>query len=108
MVAVLENKNIEDKVKEHTEKINQKIKAIESNLHKKTESTELEKLQKRVEELENRMKKVQDNSQGGRSWADITDSAEKRTVQEVIEKSLKDRDNEEKGETKETKKHHHI
>ena len=59
MVAVLENKSIEDKVKEHTEKINQKIKAIESNLHKKAESTELEKLQKRVEELENRMKKVQ-------------------------------------------------
>ena len=100
MVAVLENKSIEDKVKEHTEKINQKIKAIESNLHKKAESTELEKLQKRVEELENRMKKVQDNSQGGRSWADITDSAEKRTVQEVIEKSLKDRDNEEKERQK--------
>ena len=46
------------------------------------------------------MKKVQDNSQGGRSWADITDSAEKRTVQEVIEKSLKDRDNEEKERQK--------
>ena len=37
-------------------------------LHKKAASTEFEKLQKRVEELENRMKKVQDNSQGGRSW----------------------------------------
>ena len=57
---------------------------------RKAESTEFEKLQKRVEELENRMKKVQDNNQGDRSWADITDSAEKRTVQEVIEKSLKD------------------
>ena len=31
MMAVLENKSIEDKVKEYTEKINQKIKAIESN-----------------------------------------------------------------------------
>ena len=100
IVAVLENKGIEDKVKEHTEKINQKIEAIESNLHEEAESTEVEKLQKRVEELENRMKKVQDNSQGGRSWADITDSAEKRTVQEVIEKSLKDRDNEEKERQK--------
>ena len=100
MVAVLKNKSIEDRVKEHTEKINQKIKVIESNLHKKAESTELEKLQKRVEELENRMKKVQDNSQGGRSWANITDSAEKRIVQEVIEKSLKDRDNEEKERQK--------
>ena len=100
MVAILENKSIEDKVKEHTEKINQKIKAIESNLHKKAESAELEKLQRRVEELENRIKKVQDNSQGGRSWADITDSAEKRTVQEVIKKSLKDRDNEEKERQK--------
>ena len=69
-------------------------------MHKKAESTGLEKLQKRVEELENRMKEVQDNSQGGRSWADITDSAEKRTVQEVIKKSLKDRDNEEKERQK--------
>ena len=46
------------------------------------------------------MKKVQDNSQGGRSWVDITNSAEKRTVQEVIEKSLKDRDNDEKARQK--------
>ena len=46
MVAVLENKSIEDKVKKHTEKINQKIKVIECNLHKKAESTEFEKLQK--------------------------------------------------------------
>ena len=69
-------------------------------MHKKAESTELEKLQKRVEELENRMKKVPDNSQGGRSWADIIDSVEKRTVQEVIEKSLKGRDNEEKERQK--------
>ena len=65
---------------EHTEKINQNIKAIESNLHKKAESTELEKLQKRVEELENRMKKVQDNSQGGRSWADIRLSREENNT----------------------------
>ena len=31
-----------------------------------------------------------------RTWADITDTADKRTVEEAIEKSQKDRDSEER------------
>ena len=60
----------------------------------KVETTEFEKLQKKVE-LEGEIKKLQDKSQGGGSWTDITDSAENRTVK-LIEKSLEDRANEEK------------
>ena len=56
-VALLEDKSIEDKVKEHVEKLNQRIKTIESNLPKKVETTEFEKLQKKVEELEGEIKK---------------------------------------------------
>ena len=75
--------------------MNQRIKGVESNLHKKVDTTEFEKLQKKVEELEEEIKKIQDKSQGGGSWTDITDSTENRTVK-LIEKSLEDRVNEEK------------
>ena len=51
-MALLEDKSIEDKVKEHAEKLNQRIKAVESNLPKKVETIEFEKLHKKVEELE--------------------------------------------------------
>ena len=95
-VAVMENKNIEDKIMEHTEKLSQRIKVVETGLQKKADTTELEKLQKRVEELEDKYQKVPDNSQEGKTWAEIMDTSEKRTVEEVIEKSLKNRESEEK------------
>ena len=37
-----------------------------------------------------------ENSNEVKTWADIMDTPEKRTVQEVIVKSLKEKDNEEK------------
>ena len=91
----MEDKNIEDKVKEHVEKLNQRIKTVKSNVPKKVETTKFEKLQKKEEELEGEIKKVQDKSQEGGSWIDITDLAENRAVK-LIEKSLVDRANEEK------------
>ena len=69
---------------------------METGLQKKADTTELEKLQKRVEELEDKYKKVPGNSQEGKTWAEIMDISEKRTVEEVIEKSLKNRESEEK------------
>ena len=95
-VAVMENKNIEDKIMEHTEKLSQQIKEVETGLQKKADTTELEKLQKTVEELEDKYKKVPENSQEGKTWAEIMDISEKRTAEEVIEKSLKNRESEEK------------
>ena len=77
-VAVMENKSIEDKIM------------------KKADTTELEKLQKRVEELGDKYKNLPENSQEGKTWAEIMDISEKRTVEEVIKKSLKNRESEEK------------
>ena len=92
----MENKNIEDKIIEHTEKLSQQIKVVETGLQKKADTTELEKLQKRVEEFEDKYEKVPENSQEGKTWTEIMDISEKRTVEEVIEKSLKNRESEEK------------
>ena len=44
--------------------------------------------------MEDKYKKVPENSREGKSWAEIMDISEKRTV-EVIEKSLKNRESEE-------------
>ena len=49
-----------------------------------------------MEECEKNIKGLQEDKQEGQTWADITDSNEKRTVEEVVEKSLKDKDSEEK------------
>ena len=49
-----------------------------------------------MEECEKTISKLQENKQEGQTWADIVNSNEKRTVEEVVKKSLKDRDNEEK------------
>ena len=95
-LAVKENKNIEDKIMEHTEKPSQQIKVVETGLQKKADTTELEKLQKRVKELEDKYRKVPENSQEGKTWVEIMDISEKRTVEGVIKKSLKNRESEEK------------
>ena len=41
-------------------------------------------------------KELMENSNEVKTWADIMDTSEKRIVEEVIAKSLKERDNEEK------------
>ena len=51
-LVILENKSIEDKVKKHVQKFNKRIGAVEYNLNKNTETTELEKLQNRLENEE--------------------------------------------------------
>ena len=94
--AVLEDKCIEDKCKEYTDKFQQKLKSLESNIQKKAEATDVQELQQQMEECEKKIKGLQENRQEGQTWADIMDSNEKRTVEEVVEKSLKDRDSEEK------------
>ena len=95
--AVLEDKSIEDKCKEYTKELNLKMKSLEATIQKKVDVAELQKLQKKVEENENKIKELMENkSVGGRTWTDIMETPEKRTVEDVIEKSLKERENEEK------------
>ena len=87
-VALLKDKSIEDKLNELVEKWNQRIKAVKSNLPKKVENTEFEKIQRKVGELEEEIKKVQNKSQGGGSWTDMANSIEKKKPIKLIEKSL--------------------
>ena len=72
------------------------MKSLEAAIQKKVDVAELQKLQKKVEENENKIKELMENKNVvGRTWTDIMETSEKRTV-DVIEKSLKERDNEEK------------
>ena len=82
---------------EYTKELKQKMKSIEAIIHRKVDVTELlQELQKKVEENENKIKELMENSNEVKTWADIMDTPEKGTVEEVIAKSLKERDNEEK------------
>ena len=72
------------------------MKALETGIQRKAEAADLRELQKRMEECEKNIKGLQEDKQEGQTWADIMDSNEKRTVEEVVQKSLKDRDSEEK------------
>ena len=54
------------------------------------------KTTEKVEENGNKIKGVMENSNEVKTWADIMDTPEKRTVEEVIAKTLKERDNKEK------------
>ena len=94
--AVLEDKSIEDKCKEYTKELNLKTKSLEATIQKKVDVAELQKLQKKVEN-KNKIKELMENkSIAGRTWTDIMETPEKRTVEYVIEKSLEERDDENK------------
>ena len=72
------------------------MKSIEAIIWRKADVTELQELQKKVGENENKIKELMENSNKVKTWAAIMNTPEKRTVEEVIAKSLKERDNEEK------------
>ena len=73
---------------EYTKELNQKMKSIEAIFQGKVDVTELQELQKKVEEHEN---KRADGKQ--QLVVDIVDTPEKKTVEEVKAKSLNERDN---------------
>ena len=73
------------------------MKSLEATIQKKVDVVELQKLQKKVEENENKIKELmENNSVARRTWTDIMETPEKRIVEDVIEKLLKERENEEK------------
>ena len=98
--AITEDRNIEQKCMEYTKELKLKMKSIEAIIQKKVDITELEKLRRKIEENESKIKELMENSKEVRTWSDIMDTPEKRTVEEVIAKSLKERDNEEKERQK--------
>ena len=94
--TVLEEKSIEDKCKEYMERINQRMETIESSIQRKAEKTTVEEVQKKIEDIEKKIKIIEEGKEGRKSWADIMETPEKKTVEEAIEKQLRDRENEEK------------
>ena len=89
--AITEDRNIEQKWMEYTKELKQKMNSIEAIIQRKVDVTELQELQKNAEENENKIKELMENSNEVKTWADIMAMPEKRTVQEVIAKSLKER-----------------
>ena len=73
-----------------------KIKSIETNIQRKAEQNIVEELQKKVEDIENKIKSIEEGKEVRKTWADILETPEKKTVEEAIEKQLRDRENEEK------------
>ena len=78
------------------ERINQRIKSIETNIQRKAEQNTVKELQKKVEAIENKIKSIEEGKEVRKTWADILETPEKKTVEEAIEKQLRDRENEEK------------
>ena len=72
------------------------MKSLQATIQRKADVTELEKLQKKVEENEKKISELIKNNGEETTWTNIMDTPEKRTVEEVVEKSVKKRDDEDK------------
>ena len=72
------------------------METVELSIQRKAEKITVEEVQKKIEDIENKIKSIEEGKEGRKSWADIMETQEKKTVEEVIEKQLRDRENEEK------------
>ena len=91
--AIIEDKCIEDRCQEYTKKINEKLWSLEVDLQNKTDTIEMEKLQQRIENVEKSIRKLGDEDKEDKLLSTVTGTNTK--VEEIIQKSLKDRDIEE-------------
>ena len=66
------------------ERINQRMETIESSIQRKVEKTIVEEVQKKIEDIENKIKSIEKGKEGRKSWVDIMETPEKKTVEEVI------------------------
>ena len=92
--AIIKDKCIEDKCKEYTKKINEKFRSLEVDLQNKADTIEIDRLQRRIENIEKSIRKLGGEDKEDKPWSTITDTSTK--VEEVIQKSLEDRDIEER------------
>ena len=88
--AIIKDKCIEDKCKEYTKKINEKLRSLEVDLQNKADTIEIDRLQRRIENIEKSIRKLGGEDKEDKLWSTITGTSTK--VEEVIQKSLKDRD----------------
>ena len=95
--ANIEDKCIEDKCKEYTKRTTEKLRSLEVDLQNKTDTIEMEKLQWRVENIKKSIRKLVGEDKEDSLWSTVTSTNTK--VQEIIQKSLKDRDIEERERT---------
>ena len=58
------------------ERINQRMETIESSIQRKAEKTTVEELQKKIEDIENKIKSIEEGKEGRNSWADIMETLE--------------------------------
>ena len=56
--AIIEDKSIEDKCKEYTKKINEKLRSLEVDLQNKADTIEIDRLQRRIENIEKSIRKL--------------------------------------------------
>ena len=92
--AIIEDKCIEDRCKEYTKKINEKLRSLEVDLQNKADTIEIDRLQRKIKNIEKDTKKLGMEDEEDKPWSTITGTCTK--VEEVIQKSLKDRDIEER------------
>ena len=92
--AIIKDKCIEDKYKEYTKKINEKLRSLQVDLQNKADTTEIDRLQRRIENIEKSTRKLGGEDKEDKPWSTITGTSTK--VEEIIQKSLKDRDIEER------------
>ena len=60
--TITEDRNIEQKCMEYTKELKQKMKSIEAIMQRKVDVTELQELQRKVEENESKIKKLMEKS----------------------------------------------
>ena len=60
------------------------METIESIIQRKAEKITVEEVQKKIEDIENKIKSIEEGKEGRESWADIIETPEKKTVEEVI------------------------
>ena len=92
--AIIKDKCVKDKCKEYTKKINGKLRSLEADLQNKADTIEIDRLQRSIENIEKSIRKLGDEDKEDKPWSTITGTSTK--VEEVIQKSLKDRDIEER------------
>ena len=75
-------------------KINEKLRSLDVDLQNKADTIEIDRLQRRIENIGKSIRKLGGEDKEDRPWSTITGTSTE--VEEVIQKSLKDRDIEER------------
>ena len=81
--TIIEDKCIEDKCKEYTKKINEKLRSLEVDLQNKADTIEIDRLQRRIENIEKSIRKLGGEDNEDKPWSTIGGTSTK--VEEVIQ-----------------------